>query len=275
MNAERVAKRPGMAEPDRALFMDRSAKVLVGTDWTRVLFLHYAVPSDVLRPWVSRRFEIEEHDGSAWVTLVALTMSGFWTHPQGPWWSGAFGWIAEQRFFNVRTYVRHGDALGAYFLWGWLSRPWGLPWTTAGLGLPGAFGGIEFDHPLAVGRIHGMVRTRSGQFSYAGVVDARQTFAPCPAGSLGQFALERYTGYFHYRGVDRQFETHHVPWTAVQIPLEAKDRSLVGGIFPWFGQARLVAAHFSPGVTGVWLSQPRAMERQAPDPILGEGKQAS
>src|SRR6266700_3159850 len=46
-------------------------------DWERALFMHYAVAPAVLRPYVPEPFELELHEGSACVSVVALTMRRF------------------------------------------------------------------------------------------------------------------------------------------------------------------------------------------------------
>lgn len=252
----------GRREGDQARAQGVTArdKALVYADWRRVLFLHYAIPSNLLQPHVPQPFVVEEHDGSAWITLVALTMRCFRRHPKAPWWSRMFGLILEQRFFNVRTYVRHGDQTGAYFLWGWLSRPWGLPWSTAGLGLPCAFGEIEFDHGMESGPWRGLVRSRAGRFCYRAMMNPGAAIAPCVKGSLGHFALERYNGYFHFRGSGRIFRARHAPWSAACATVEVQEQSLMETAFPWFGRARLAGAHFTPGVGGVEIERPGKLE---------------
>src|SRR5262249_2812710 len=46
-------------------------------DWQRVLFLHYVIDREALRPHVPEPFELELHEGQACVSLVALTMRHF------------------------------------------------------------------------------------------------------------------------------------------------------------------------------------------------------
>src|SRR5437899_1076920 len=71
-------------------------------DWERVLFMHYVIAPEVLRPYVPEPFEVELHEGRACVSVVALTMRHFHACRRA-----ALAWllrpVARQRFVNVRT----------------------------------------------------------------------------------------------------------------------------------------------------------------------------
>src|SRR5438034_274417 len=87
-------------------------------DWERVVFLHFIVAPELLRPFVPRPFELELYEGEACISLVAVTMGRF--RPCRP---VSLGWlfrpIKQQHFLNLRTYLRCGGEPGALFLWGW------------------------------------------------------------------------------------------------------------------------------------------------------------
>src|SRR5882724_9903122 len=86
---------------------------LVLAEWYRVMFLHYEVEPSVVRAQLPLLFGLELHQGKAIVTLVALTMRRFRANPFAPFWAQLFTAFPEQRFLNLRTYVRHGDESGA------------------------------------------------------------------------------------------------------------------------------------------------------------------
>ena len=71
--------------------------------WMRLLFLHWQVEADMLRPLVPACLEIDRFDGRAWVGLVPFTMT--LRHRLTP------GIPTARRFHecNVRTYVTGGD----------------------------------------------------------------------------------------------------------------------------------------------------------------------
>ena len=78
--------------------------------WSRLLFMHWPVPVDELRPHVPPMLEIDTFNGAAWLGVVPFTMSGvrarFTPALPGP---GAFHEL------NVRTYVTHQGKPGVWF----------------------------------------------------------------------------------------------------------------------------------------------------------------
>lgn len=78
--------------------------------WSRLLFMHWRVSEEALRPHVPPMLEIDTHDGGAWMGVVPFTMSGVRARCTpalpGP---GAFHEL------NVRTYVRYHDKPGVWF----------------------------------------------------------------------------------------------------------------------------------------------------------------
>jgi uncharacterized protein YqjF (DUF2071 family) len=79
--------------------------------WTDLLFAHWAVPPEVLRPLVPPALELDTFGGQAWLGVVPFRMSN--VAPRGlpaPPILGAFGEI------NVRTYASHGGRRGVWFL---------------------------------------------------------------------------------------------------------------------------------------------------------------
>ena len=69
--------------------------------WVDLLFMHWPVPADALRPLIPAGLELDTYDGRAWLGVVPFGMEGvaprFLPAPPGP---GAFPEL------NVRTYVR-------------------------------------------------------------------------------------------------------------------------------------------------------------------------
>lgn len=78
--------------------------------WVGLLFAHWPVPYEQLRPMVPQELELEVYDGYAWVGVVPFSMEGIRMRamPQIPYTNQ----FAE---LNVRTYVKVGDKPGVYF----------------------------------------------------------------------------------------------------------------------------------------------------------------
>ncbi len=79
--------------------------------WWDLLFIHWRVPADVLRPLLPKRLTIDTFQGSAWVGLVPFRMTGV-----RPWWSPPLPGVSAFAETNVRTYVHfEGRDPGVWF----------------------------------------------------------------------------------------------------------------------------------------------------------------
>lgn len=78
--------------------------------WHDLLFAHWPLQPEVLRPLIPPVLEIDTFDGSAWLGIVPFRMAGVRPHyvPELPWLS-AFPEL------NVRTYVTAGGKPGVWF----------------------------------------------------------------------------------------------------------------------------------------------------------------
>jgi uncharacterized protein len=229
-----------------------AGEALVRVEWPRVLFLHYRIAPELLRPYVPRHFEIDLYDNSAWLTLVALTMRNF--RPCRP--LSIPGWLlrccGEQRFLNVRTYIRCGEERGAFFLWGWLSRPFHLPAPERPFRLPCGFAEITYKHGHEGRELSGTVGGREGAFIYSASLPTGTQFSPPASGSLAAFALECYSGFYSHRGRARIFRAWHEPWHSTPLDVTLHDEGLLQTQACLHG-AKFTAAHYTPGLSDVLL----------------------
>jgi uncharacterized protein YqjF (DUF2071 family) len=79
-------------------------------EWDDLLFEHWRVPHDLLRPLVPPKLELETFDGHAWLGVVPFLMTGVRPRAVPP-----LPWLSEFPELNVRTYVRHGGKPGVWF----------------------------------------------------------------------------------------------------------------------------------------------------------------
>lgn len=82
--------------------------------WHDLLFAHWPIPVESLRPLVPDILEIDTFDGQAWIGVVPFRMSGV-----RPRLLPAVPWLSAFPELNVRTYVRfpaaQNDRPGVYF----------------------------------------------------------------------------------------------------------------------------------------------------------------
>ena len=78
--------------------------------WSELLFAHWAVEPEVLRPFIPAGLELELFEGRAWIGLVPFRMSDV-----APRMVPAVPGISEFLELNVRTYVTTGGKRGVWF----------------------------------------------------------------------------------------------------------------------------------------------------------------
>ena len=78
--------------------------------WGKLLFLHWPVPGDLLRPLIPEPLAIDTFDGTAWVGITPFTMWGV-----RPVFSPSLPFLSESHEMNVRTYVHLDGIPGIWF----------------------------------------------------------------------------------------------------------------------------------------------------------------
>ncbi len=93
-------------------------------------------------------------------------------------------------------------------------------------------------------------------------VHSIEPFQPCAHRSLDEFLMERYTAFTQRGRKQRFFRIWHEPWRQVPIDVTIENNGLLASNWAWFENAQLVGAHYSPGVTGVWIGRPHTIRSE-------------
>jgi uncharacterized protein YqjF (DUF2071 family) len=117
--ADREISVGGVALPNEAWDIDRlgSCRRPAGNPigyqvWSELLFAHWRVPVEILRPLIPRELEIDTFEGDAWLGLVPFHMSGV-----RPRLFPAMPFVSEFHETNIRTYVHFkGRDPGVWFI---------------------------------------------------------------------------------------------------------------------------------------------------------------
>ena len=215
-------------------------------DWVDAVFIHFALSPAELQPHVP--FELDTRDGVAYVSLVAFTQSRLRPTMGGRLGEMLVAPLAHHEFFNVRTYVRHGDDRGIFFMAEWIPNRVAAFIGPRTYGLPYRLGRLKY---------HGMRR----EVAAAG---RRLTLEASPCGTrpnpaFDEFLLEQYTAFTCHERVIRRFDVEHVPWPQRRrIDVDLIDTSLLTLSGEWLDHAQFAAAHHSPGVRDVVIGPARA-----------------
>ncbi|MFN2621503.1 MAG: DUF2071 domain-containing protein [Chthoniobacterales bacterium] len=220
--------------------------------WDRAVFIHYEADPAALQLDVP--FQLDLQRGRAFVSLVAFTLCKMRPRIGGKLGEWLLKPIATHEFLNIRTYVRHRDERGIYFLAEWLSNPLSVRLGPRSFGLPYRFGRLDYHHARDGARLRGTARAKDGQLAYEGTV-SDGNFSPCEAGSLTEFLLERYTAFTQHRKRARFFRVWHSPWPQAPAEIEVTDDTLIASIGRWWQTAEYLGANYSPGAE-VWMGRP-------------------
>lgn len=181
---------------------------IMGQTWESLLFAHWRVPVEQLRPRVPPELEVEEHDGSAWVGITPFRVTGLRSRGTVP-----LPGVSSFLELNVRTYVHAADGKpGVWFF--------SLD-ATSRLGVRAARRAYRvpyFDARMTFEELDGWVDVEAARLDEHGRVFSGRYRSVGPAaasrpGSLEWFLTERYCLYAADEpGTIYRAEIHHPPW---------------------------------------------------------------
>jgi uncharacterized protein YqjF (DUF2071 family) len=175
--------------------------------WHDLLFAHWPVAASALRSFVPHGLEVEEKDGTSWVSVVCFRLNDLSLRslPELPW-------VGRFLELNVRLYVQKEGKPGVWFLSLDASSSLAvaaartlvnLPYVRANMSLTPADGGFRFESQ----RRRGEPARFHAQYSPVG-----EMWEPSP-GSLAHFLAERYCLYTRLpNGRLARLQIHHLPW---------------------------------------------------------------
>lgn len=196
--------------------------------WKDLLFLHYPVEPELLRPLVPEAMTLDTYQHRAWISVVPFLITRL--RPPGV---PAFPWLSSFPELNVRTYVTYQGKPGVYFFSldaGNLSAVWGarvfyrLPYWHADMKITGS--GLK-EIAYRSKRIHG---PKPAEFvARYGPLGA---IRPAVPGSLASFLTDRYCLYAWNREKLYRTQIHHLPWPlqSAQCKVETNTMAQVAGV---------------------------------------------
>lgn len=177
---------------------------VMGQTWDDLLFAHWPLDPDVLRPHVPRELTLDVRDGRAWLGITPFVVTGLQLVM-----TPALPRLSTFPELNVRTYITVGGKPGIYFFSldaasdlavRAARRFYRLPYFRAAMTIRRA-GAIEY-----VSRRRGEPRELRATYEPTGPP------APAEPGSLEHFLAERYCLYTVDAGRVYRAEIHHPPW---------------------------------------------------------------
>lgn len=191
--------------------------------WGKLLFMHWRIPADLLRPLIPARLSIDTYDGAAWVGVVPFTMWG--VRPTG---TPSMPRLSRFHELNVRTYVHLDGVPGVWFLSleaanplaVWIARRiFRLPYFNARIDLR------QHDRTITYTSHRTHRAAPPAEFSAEWIIG--DALAPAEPETLRYFLTERYCLYASrgrklYRG-----RVLHQPWTLHRAELSAYRSTMI------------------------------------------------
>lgn len=219
-------------------------------EWRDLLFLHWAVPRESLRPLIPQGLELDLFDHQAYVTLIPFRISG--SRPAFLPRQASMAFLET----NLRTYVRAPDGEpGIYFFSLDASSVSAVVGARLLFGLP--YFPATMVATLDGRRIDYRSRRRvGGHARIEAVWTASDAGHPAAPATRDHFLVERYSLYVMRGGTIYRGRVRHQPYALHDASVEHLEESLLaaaGVVVP----AAPPLAHFSPGVdvTIYWLER--------------------
>jgi hypothetical protein len=182
---------------------------LMGQTWYDLLFAHWAVAPEALRPLLPPPLELDLRDGRAWLGVTPFRVGGLRSRGTPP-----LPWLSRFPELNVRTYVDYGDRPGIYFFSLDAARVAAVIAARRGYRLP------YFKAQMTAEHDDSTVTYASARTDSSGPpAELRARYRPSGArlaiedGSLERWLSERYCLYVvDERARALRADIHHSPW---------------------------------------------------------------
>ena len=177
---------------------------VMGQTWDDLIFIHYRVPIEQLRPLVPNGLEVQEHSGTGWLGVTPFVVTGLRARGLLP-----LPFASSFRELNVRTYVTRDDKPGIWFFSLDASsqlavqaarRLYRLPYFHADIAVRRRGDELRYDCSRHEGKAFSAAYRPDGPVFNA------------EPGSLESFLTERYCLYAEDDGEVCRADIHHTPW---------------------------------------------------------------
>jgi uncharacterized protein len=213
-------------------------------EWNNALFLHWAIPVDILKTYLPQKLNLDTFNGEVYVSLVAFTM-----HKIRPKNFPAVKYISDFDEINLRTYIDNDGKKGVYFL------------------------NIEAGKKLSVfiaKKLSGLpyekanITRSKNRYASTNIIKNYQIDTEFEIGEelsdktdLDRWLTERYCLYLDKNNEVFRYDIHHKEWKLKKVEIsQLKLRYKIGGINPFNRKPDLT--HYSDGIKVIAWGRQRA-----------------
>lgn len=199
--------------------------------WEHLLFLHWKVPVEMLRPLIPSTLEIDTFQGDAYVGLVPFTMKHI-----RPMWFCSVPWLSFFHETNVRTYVHfQGQQPGVWFFSLEAANPVAVYLARSLWRLPYFHAKMSMKQRLDDGKLWIDYETRRYATDSPSAY-CKVSYAPssdvfhAESGTLEHFLAERYLLYASKDGTLYRGQVYHTPYPLQVAEFTGLEQTLTAAI---------------------------------------------
>lgn len=199
-----------------------SGQPIMHQNWGKLLFIHWPIEADVLRPFVPQGLNLDLFEGMAWLGLIPFTM---WDIRGLPPFAPPIPGLNSMHEFNVRTYVHYDGVPGVWFFSLDINSEVAAAAARTFFHLP--YHAAEIELLVDKGEYDFRVRRKSNP---SAVFEARwsvgQLLPEAQPGSREFFLTERYCLYAKRGDKLYRSRVHHQPWPLREATLKDLDSQM-------------------------------------------------
>jgi len=191
--------------------------------WGKLLFMHWPIDANLLRPLIPAGLEIDTFDGSAWIAIVPFTM---WDIRAFPPYVPAMPGLNAMHELNVRTYVHLNGTPGVWFfsldcnnaaaVFGARTFYY-LPYYNAELTLEQADSKIDYS----------LDRTDKPKANFRATWHIGTSLPTSEPDSLEFFLTERYCLFSEHKSELYRSQIHHQSWPLQTATLDSHTSTMI------------------------------------------------
>jgi uncharacterized protein YqjF (DUF2071 family) len=200
-----------------------SGQPLMHQKWGKLLFMHWEIHPELLRPLIPAALEIDLFEDSAWIAIVPFTM---WDIRALPPYAPRIPYLSSMHELNVRTYVHLNGTPGVWFFSLDCNSTaavlgartfYYLPYFNADLNLKQTDATIDYSS----------VRTDTPKATFTATWHIGDPLPTTKPESLEFFLTERYCLFSEHKGEIYQSRIHHQPWPLRSASLDSHTSSMI------------------------------------------------
>jgi uncharacterized protein YqjF (DUF2071 family) len=194
--------------------------------WGKLLFMHWPVSPDLLRPFIPERLAVDTHDGVAWIGIVPFTMWNVRASFLPP-----LPGLSAFHELNVRTYVHLNGVPGVWFFSLDAANRIAVRAAKWSFGLPYYWAEMELEQRGNKIKYDSKRREAGGgakcQPELGTIWTIEHSLPETEPGSLGFFLTERYCLYSRKSSRLYRARIFHRPWPLRAATLESLRSSML------------------------------------------------